>query len=79
MIEGGVTYLRLVNDVVVQVLHAEQHGTGHKSKCLSLSLLSPGKEQSNTPKYCYFISLREVVELADMLNEFAQATNSKMR
>ena len=34
-------------------------------------MLSPGEEQSNAPKYCYVISLQEVAELAEMLNEFA--------
>ena len=53
MIGGGVTYLRLVNDVIVVQVLDEPHETGHE-------MLSPGEEQSNAPKHFYVISLREV-------------------
>jgi len=43
---GNILEIPVDDAVVVQVLHAEQDGTGDKTKRISLSLLSPGEEQS---------------------------------
>src|SRR5579863_2984806 len=68
--------------VVMQMLQAGQHRTGHKNKCISLSLLSPGEERSNAPKHCYGISFRKVAArpaLAGTLNLKEFTANSELK
>jgi hypothetical protein len=60
-----------VDDMVIQVLHAGQHGTGHKKECISHSLISPGEERSSVPEYCYGMSFRKVAALAETFKKFA--------
>ena len=40
-------------------------------KRISVSLLSPGEEQSNIPKHCHGISFREMAALTEALKELA--------
>jgi len=47
---GNILEIPLDDAVVVQILHAGQDGARDKTKRISLSLLSPGKERSNVPK-----------------------------
>ena len=68
---GNILEIPLDDAVVVQILHAGQDGARDKTKRISLSLLSPGKERANVPKQCYGISFREVSALAETFKEFS--------
>ena len=68
---GDILEIPVDDAVVVQVLHAGQDGTGDKMVPISLSLPSPGEEQSNVPKHCHGISFREMTALAKALEELS--------
>ena len=50
---GNILEIPVDDAVVVKVLHAGQDGTGDKTMPISLSLPSPGEEQSDVPKLCH--------------------------
>jgi len=68
---GNILEIPVDDAVVVQVLHAGQDGTGDKTMPISLSLPSPGEEQSNALKHCHGISFREMTTLAKALEELS--------
>jgi len=68
---GNILEIPVDDAVLVQVLHAGQDGTGDKTMSISLSLPSPGEEQSNAPKHCHGISFREMTALTEAFKELA--------
>jgi len=68
---GNILEIPVDDAMVMQVLHAGQDGTRDKTKPISLSLPSPGEEQSNAPKHCHGISFREMTVLAKALEELS--------
>jgi len=73
MIRGRGNILEILVDdaMVLQVLHTGQDGAEDKMMPISLSLLSPGEEQSNVPKHCHGISFQEITTLAKALKELS--------
>jgi len=69
--KGNILEIPVDDAVVVEILRARQDGTGDKMKPISLSLLSPGEQQSNVPKHCHGISFREMAALTEALEELA--------